>query len=927
MCCKDSIISIYRRKGFKLRLFLFFVFLLVRGGSYAIPLKDLSDSLFAYSQRFANIEPVQVKNIRQNGLNIAVYTNPSLSQLSLSPDELLLLKRQVSMWVRGDSKGKVSIYSDKHELAELITSRYKQRTDRNKMSVQTSYPLTRNLSRSYEADKGLEGRHIALWASHGLYYKQDEMRWQWQRAKLWTTVEDLFTSGFTMPFLVPMLENAGAVVLQPRERDTQTEESIAEAEKGRFVPQIKKAGNYAVYVRYNYHGNNTKQAVYTITHAGQKTTYMVNQQMSAGVWVYLDKFYFTTNPARNFITLAAEGKDGAAADALEVRLGGGMGSVARCPYAEDTTEQARLAEYSAVSGYPRFMEGARYFLEYSGYPDSVYSYSEGKNDYIDDLAARGRWVNYLLGGSTLLPDRQGLRVPLSMSIALHSDAGFTLDSTTIGTLAIYSEKNDSKRTNYRSGATRLINRDLADRVQTQVVEDIRKTFSSDWSRRGLKNASYSEARLPEVPSVLVEMLSHQNLADMQLALNPEFKFVVSRAIYKGILRFLHEQSGTPYVVQPLPVRSFAIERAGGDNIRLMWQQTTDTLEPTAKPDYYILFTRREGEDWDNGVKINSKDLIVRKTVKADYNTRYDFRVAAGNAGGISLMSETLSACIIKNSPYNALIINGFSRVAAPETVNRDTLTGGIVPGSYAIPYGEDVTFIGNQSDYDRRHEWVNDDECGFGMSYSDYAGVVTVGNTFDYPSRYADVLRRAGISCVSASEQAVGGMSESKYDLLVLIKGKQKGDSAYFSAPLRSFISRHLQDGGKMLMSGAYIASGLQTKEDRRFAADTLHYRLYSTKATHTGRFCLQPPFLPMTEYAFATTPNDSVICCEAPDGIAPTALSERLARYSDTGVCAGVVYKNQVVVLPFVLEAVSGFDELTERCLRYFSIIPPPTR
>ena len=41
-------------------------------------------------------------------------------------------------------------------------------------------------------------------------------------------VPDMFTQGFVLPYLVPMLENAGAYVMLPRERDTQKCEIIAD---------------------------------------------------------------------------------------------------------------------------------------------------------------------------------------------------------------------------------------------------------------------------------------------------------------------------------------------------------------------------------------------------------------------------------------------------------------------------------------------------------------------------------------------------------------------------------------------------------------------------------------------------------------------------------------------------------------------------
>lgn len=46
-------------------------------------------------------------------------------------------------------------------------------------------------------------------------------------------------------------------------------------------------------------------------------------------------------------------------------------------------------------------------------------------------------TNYLAGGSSYFPADSGLRVPIEMAIALHSDAGIAPDSTFVGTLGIY----------------------------------------------------------------------------------------------------------------------------------------------------------------------------------------------------------------------------------------------------------------------------------------------------------------------------------------------------------------------------------------------------------------------------------------------------------------------------------------------------------
>ncbi|MBP1664087.1 MAG: putative exported xanthan lyase/N-acetylmuramoyl-L-alanine amidase [Bacteroidetes bacterium] len=62
---------------------------------------------------------------------------------------------------------------------------------------------------NFTPSKGLDKRHIALWQSHGLYYMQSREKWKWQRVNLFETREDLYTQSYILPFLVPMLENAG----------------------------------------------------------------------------------------------------------------------------------------------------------------------------------------------------------------------------------------------------------------------------------------------------------------------------------------------------------------------------------------------------------------------------------------------------------------------------------------------------------------------------------------------------------------------------------------------------------------------------------------------------------------------------------------------------------------------------------------------
>ena len=59
-----------------------------------------------------------------------------------------------------------------------------------------------------------------------------------------------------------------------------------------------------------------------------------------------------------------------------------MGNIARSPLESPYPIEAE------TSGYPRFTEAARYWLQWAGMPDSIYSKSAFHNDYQDDIYAR-----------------------------------------------------------------------------------------------------------------------------------------------------------------------------------------------------------------------------------------------------------------------------------------------------------------------------------------------------------------------------------------------------------------------------------------------------------------------------------------------------------------------------------------------------------
>ena len=955
-------------------------------GLYALDKEALADTLSAFVQSRAYVDKVTVSRVRVRKTQVFVYTNRSLSQVSLSEGDVRSLRLLVSQMVLGNNQGKVTIYTDGYEVGELVTSLHHHRAKGERYTIPETTQWVTNISRPYNAKQGLEGRHIALWGSHGQYFHQPTESWRWQRAKVWSTVEDLYTTSYTMPFLVPMLENAGAVVVQPRERDTQTHEQVVDNRdavqsgstlfnvvqsgwgrdedgvlmegenpftlgsyaieaignktKGemRYTPSLPE-GEYAVYVSYKTLPNSTSKAQYTVVHKGQKTTFAVNQKMGGGTWVYLGTFAFDGDKANNYVSVAtvANGKEVVTTDA--VKFGGGMGNVARykqpdsfenIPSSKDLPQRDIVMIDSAellanqsnaiTSGLPRYIEGARYWMQYAGIPDSIYNFTDSKNDYVDDYAARGIWVNYLAGGSAANPSETGLNIPLHLCLAFHTDAGVRKD--VVGTLLIYKDHDDDQSKTYPTGKSRILNRDLADYMQTQIVDDMRALYAHEWTLRQLDNSSYAEARHPKVPAVLLELLSHQNMTDMQYGLDPRVRFVVSRAIYKSMLRFIHEQYGTEYVVQPLPVRGMAMRRLG-EEIRVSWQSTPDVLEPTAEPNYYIVYTRTNDGDWDNGVRVTKNEYIFT----AEAGMRYDICVAAGNAGGLSFKSGVLSAYIAPEEKGEVLIVNGFTRVSGPEWWS-DSIYGGIRPNSHAVPYGKGVNYIGNVYDFDSRNEWVTDDNCGWGMCYSDHMDHPTVGNTFEYPTMHGKVLAELGYSYVTTGVDALDSIAG--YDAVDVILGKQKTtimgkDTSFHCMPtnLQHALTHYLQHGGRLLLTGAYIASDMTSKEDKAFIKNQLHYEFRTTNASKTGKIRIERQ-LAKGNYTFRTEPNDTMLHTENADGIYPTKDGIVVARFPEANVAAAIGCDKtaeggaKTLCWSIMLESVREFDALYKACIEW---------
>lgn len=786
----------------------------------------------------------------------------------------------------------INIYTNGAELFDLIPNFYrsKNRQDRSRLlpaddDADFVQAWTRNDSRPIVPTEGLEGRHISLWQSHGIYYKEDKNEWRWQRPALFGTREDLLTQSFVLPYLIPMLERAGAVVFTPRERDVQTYEVIVDndvdnrsvyrernsrssvwqtapgagfgmrkfkymngenpfehgtarlVESGTYkqeavaewIPDIPETGEYAVYVSYKTVEGSTQFAHYRVYHAGGVTDFTVNQTIGGGTWVYLGTFRFDKGVnSYGMVALSNVCDDDGVVTADAVRFGGGMGNIMRG---------------GEVSGRPRYLEGARYYAQWAGMPDSIYNGYDGHNDYADDINTRSKMTNYLSGGSAYNPGQAGCKVPFELSLGIHSDAGVQPCNKFVGTLGIYTTDKGEKLLG--DGRSRYTSRDLTDMTLTNVASDLSALLGRKWRRRSMFNKNYSETRIPRVPSMILEMFSHQNPADLQYAMNPNFKFDISRAVYKSILQFLALQHGTKYTVQPLPVTHFSAEFGRQRNeIVLRWHPQEDRLEKSAKPEQYIVYMRIGSGSFDNGTLVNGTTY----SVQIEPDIVYSFKVTAVNKGGESMDSEILAVCKRRNERGRVLIVNGFDRLSAPYFYNTPDSVGFDITIDPGVSYKRELTFTGRQL-YFNPDGLGKEGPCGLGNCLTDIEGSIIAGNTFDYTFVHGKAIQAAGgLSFVSSSDEAVeSGMQQLKnYDIVDYICGLEKEDNSYpgksyktFSPVMQQKITEFCSLGRGVMVSGSFIASDMQTQDEREFTSYILHYGLERNKRNDVNEFVI----------------------------------------------------------------------------------------
>jgi MYXO-CTERM domain-containing protein len=541
----------------------------------------------------------------------------------------------------------------------------------------------------------LSGKTVYLSPGHGLTWNLNVNRWATQRGNTHNLVEDFLNAEAALHYLVPMLRNSGAKVVTLRELDLQSAEVMVDdatpqgsdgsgykelagpwqqgaspgfapqavingsdnpfvmgsyrasaasnaaiTASAQYLPKVPATGRYAVYVTWVVGANRLPDAHYEIRHLGGSTHIRVDQTKHGGTWTWLGYFNFAAgiDPTKGAILLHNDTLSGlkdryVIADG--VRLGGGLGSVAR--------GTGKPPAAGPTSGRPRWEESCRTYAQFQGAPASVYDSSS--DDPSDDVTCRSRFSAW--------HHEEGED---AIFLSWHTNA----PSPARGTSTYVYGPNAPDGTYNFSGTQG--SEAFGKLVQKLMVADIKALWDPAWKDRGVYTAYFGEINPkhnPEMPAVLVEAAFHSTLEDADALREPRFRHLLARSLYKAIAQYFAERDKIALLVQPEPPQAVRMARTAPGQATVQWQPGPVGGAYGQAPTSYLLQLSKDGLGFDEGIAVVGTSQAV--TLPAGSAPLFA-RVVALNPGGVSLPSAVVGAVEGCAGAKRALVVQGFTRL-------------------------------------------------------------------------------------------------------------------------------------------------------------------------------------------------------------------------------------------------------------------------
>ncbi|CAN5306516.1 hypothetical protein BH09SUM1_BH09SUM1_33870 [soil metagenome] len=796
----------------------------------------------------------------------------------------------------------------------------------------------------------LSGKAVVLNGSHGRLDDDSPAGWRVQRGKLFEVNEDMSSAEFMNHFVVPALLNAGARVQPVRECDVQTNMVIVDnADAGyvesptsafatstangfknkttaswsglaanpfgfasatrytapaplnaptataTFTPTVPADGYYNVYISYSKGTNRTTGAHWQVVHSGGTSNFRINETIDGATWRLLGNFYFTAG-TQGKVILLNDASDGTVVSCDAIRLGGGMGDMARRTH--------------GVSGRPRWEEEANYYLQYNGMLASTLMSGDSTSTYDDEQLGWGNRPQY--ANWEQARDSEGNN---TIYVGWHTNA-------VNGTCVSSADSSGTARgmTTYRdvdADAT-AGTESLTTLCHDAVINNIKKFADSTFSDRGIVASNgygeCSQGNLGSVAGFFFEGLFHDNSTDANLYKDPKFRYAAARGIQQGVIAYYGGSVFPPET--PVNIR---VRNAGSGNAAVDW--TAGPVRTTALPygsaaTGFRIQRSTNGYGFDDGVDVGN---VSTYTTAVTPGQATFFRVVAVNASGVSFPSETLAVSVPATGGARVLVVNGYHRY--------DRFLGPIV--SMPSLGGCSLSSPNTMRKIDPR-----------------------VFQAFNYTVQHGKAIAAAGYAFDSCADTAVdaGNISLSAYAAVDWIGGQEAeadagdvDDNTAIKAPLITKLQNYLAGGGSLFITSSEMAwdfdraSGpLQTKRDfmhnylkATYAADSSNTY---TAVGSAGILSGVASFL----YNDGTDPLSYAV--RFPDVLTASGGSTSILTYSGgTGGTAGIQYQGavggsgtaaKIVYFGFGFEAIrseSVRNDVMSRVLTFLAPAGPP--
>jgi hypothetical protein len=139
---------------------------------------------------------------------------------------------------------------------------------------------------------------------------------------------------------------------------------------------------------------------------------------------------------------------------------------------------------------------------------------------------------------------------------------------------------------------------------------------------------------------------------------------------------------------------------------------------------------------------------------------------------------------------------------------------------------------------------MGNENGGLGYSGEELQGQLIAGNDFNYVRTHADAIASAQkYNIVSCSNEAVetGKVNLSRYAAVDLLLGLERNDGhslnyyKSFTSLLQNALQKYSQNGGAILVSGAYVGSDMRADTEQQFLSNVLKCRYAGRSLADSG--------------------------------------------------------------------------------------------